>query len=678
MASKNCGCSVPQHLGELSPAASLHLLALSLSPNRLAPGAPVAALEARGAIRPMNISRSHPRPSPRRGLRSLQARTRALGLLLLTSLVACGQDEPPSRPSIDESSARELSVGKLVGFTSEDGAHVWRGIPFAQPPIGDLRWRAPRSAKAWAGTLEALEFGSPCIQYAGPAGRSEGLEDSDTLGSEDCLTLNVFAPPSTPENAPTGSHRLPVMLWIHGGGNSIGSALLYDASRLAVSQDVIVVTIHYRLGVFGWFAHDAVAGANATAEDQSGNFGTLDTIAALEWVQEHISDFGGDPERVTVFGESAGGSDTFAMLVSPRAAGLFHRAIVQSGSGDLIKLEAAQNWIDDTESGHVHSSNEVLLALLLADGTAADRDTGRQTITSWTPTQVSDYLRGKTPTELLSLYGGGFGGMYDTPKLIRDGVVLPKLDPRESFSLGAYNAVPVIFGTNRDEVKLFAAFGSKDVARIGIIPLWFKNERMYHLTAEYGTKFWKARGVDEAAAAITSAGRAPAFAYRFDWDEEGKMLWFDLSPLLGAAHAFEIPFVFGGLAFGPVTDNIFPESSRPAARILSDQMMSYWGQFAYTGDPGRGRDGNLPQWKNWGADPGQFLIFDTPADGGLRLSAETLTTQTVLEQIANDDRFETSKERCTVYWDIYRFNGRLSLEEFKTIDGGICKDFEGA
>jgi para-nitrobenzyl esterase len=468
------------------------------------------------------------------------------------------------------------------------------------------------------------------------------------------------------------------MLWIHGGGNSIGSALLYDASRLAVDQDLVIVTIHYRLGVLGWFAHDAVAGANADAEDRSGNFGTLDTIAALEWVQEHISDFGGDPDRVTVFGESAGGSNTFALLVSPRAAGLFHRAIVQSGSGDLIKMQAAKDWMDDTEPGHSRSSNEVLLALLIADESAADREAGRKTIKTWTPTQISDYLRGKTPTELLSIYGDGLGGMYDTPELIRDGVVLPKLDPRESFAQGAYNAVPVIFGTNRDEVKLFMAFGSKDVARIGILPLWFKNERMYDLAAEYETKMWKAHGVDEAAAAITSAGRAPAYAYRFDWDEEGTMLWLDLSRLLGAAHAFEIPFVFGGLSLGPVTDNIFPESSQPAARILSDQMMSYWGQFAYTGDPGRGRGGDLPEWMSWGADPGRFLIFDTEADGGLRLSSETLTRATVLRQIAEDDRFKTSKERCGVYWNFTRFNGRLSLEEFETIEGGICQDFDGA
>ena len=599
-----------------------------------------------------------------------------LGMLLLLMIVACSEEEPPSPiVVIDSESARELSLGSVVGSLSEDGAHVWRGIPFAEAPVGNLRWRAPLPAKAWDGTLEALDFGSPCIQFSGPGGRSEGLEDTDTRGSEDCLTLNIFAPPATAEEVPTGDARLPVMVWIHGGGNTIGDALLYDASLLAVQQDVVVVTIHYRLGVLGWFAHPALAEDEASDDDRSGNFGTLDTIAALHWVQDHISAFGGDPNRVTVFGESAGGSDTFAVLVSPRASGLFHGAIVQSGSGDTLEMTTARNATDETPAGHARSSSEVLWALLVADGTSANREAARAHAESWTPKQIATYLRSKTPTELLSLYSGALGGMYDTPKLFRDGVVLPRVDPREAFARGEYNAVPTIFGTNRDENKLFQAFGSEYVARLSsVLPLWFKNERMYDLAAEYSTKMWKAKGVDEAARTMTSAGRSKAFAYRFDWDEEGRILWFDLTRLLGAAHAFEIPFVFGWLSFGPVTENIFPESSLPAARVLSDQMMSYWAQFAYTGDPGRGRSGDLPEWQSWGPEPGQFLIFDTESDGGLRLSNETLSNAIVLEQMLNDDRFESATERCEIYFDFVRYGRQLTSAEYETIEGGICKD----
>ncbi len=618
-------------------------------------------------IRPLASSRPARITSGRRTLA-------LLGFALFLIQVGCGEDEVPP-PVIDATSAREISLGTLVGFKSDDGAHVWRGVPFAKPPIGDLRWRAPQAPEAWDGTREALEFGSPCIQFAGPAGRREGLDDDDTRGSEDCLYLNVFAPFSAPDQVPTGDARMPVMLWIHGGGNTIGDAHVYDASQLARNQDVVVVTIHYRMGVLGWFSHDALAGADASADDRSGNFGTLDAIAALQWVQDHISAFGGDPNRVTVFGESAGGSDTFAMLVSPRARGLFHGAIVQSGSGDTDEISKAKNPIDDAEPGHERSSSEVLFALLIADGTAKDRNAARAHATKMSPEAVADYLRSKNPSELLSLYSGALGGMYNTPMLFRDGHVLPRVDAREAFARGEYNAVPAIFGTNRDETKLFQAFGSKHVARLGIMPLWFKNERMYDLGAEYSTKLWKARGVDEAASAITSAGRAPAFAYRFDWDEEGSVMWFDLSRLLGAAHAFEIPFVFGGLSLGPVTDNIFPEESRPGARILSDQMMSYWGQFAHTGDPGRGRGGDQTEWKSWGSAPGQYLVLDTEADGGIRLSRETLTRDHVLAAIAKDDRFESTEERCEIYGDFVRFGRQLTQHEYESIDDGMCSDF---
>jgi para-nitrobenzyl esterase len=596
------------------------------------------------------------------------------GVALLLVQLACGSEDP-TPPVVDEATAREISLGKIVGFESDAGAHVWRGLPFAQPPVGDLRWRAPRPPMPWADRLEALEFGSPCIQFAGPAGSQEGLDELDTRGREDCLYLNVFAPPVLPEQVPAGDSRFPVMLWIHGGGNTVGDALIYDASRLAIGQSVVVVTVHYRLGVMGWFAHDALSSEDSTLEDRSGNYGTLDVIAALRWVQQHISEFGGDPNRVTVFGESAGGSNTMAILASPLAAGLVHRTISQSGSGQTVTMSEAKNPVDATPKGHPRSSTEVLWALLVADGSAPNRQAARERASDMTPEQIADYLRGKSPTELLSLFAesGGLGGMYDTPKLFRDGTVLPSSELIEAFAEGNYNAVPSLFGTNRDETKLFQAFGSEHVARMGAMPLWFKNERMYDLAAEYGTKMWKVRGVDDPSAAITAAGRAPAFAYRFDWDEEGKLLWVDLSRLIGAAHAVEIPFVFGGLSLGPATDYVFPEESLPAARLLSDQVMSYWGEFAYHGDPGRGRSGEQPEWKSWGTNDGAFLVFDSEGDGGVRLSNEVLTRSKVLSQIGSDDRFEIDAERCEVYANLVQFGQHLTQEEYETIDGGICK-----
>jgi para-nitrobenzyl esterase len=192
-----------------------------------------------------------------------------------------------------------------------------------------LRWRAPLAAAPWTGTRTATAMGSPCIQFWGPISGLKGHE-GDVVGAEDCLYLNIWAPAAA--STPAADERLPVMVWIHGGGNTIGTGNTYNGSHLAGSQKVVVVTINYRLGVLGWLSHPALREGAANAADASGNYGVLDMIEALRWVQKNIAAFGGDPANVTVFGESAGGHDVFALLASPLAKGLFQRAIVQSGS----------------------------------------------------------------------------------------------------------------------------------------------------------------------------------------------------------------------------------------------------------------------------------------------------------------------------------------------------------
>jgi para-nitrobenzyl esterase len=262
--------------------------------------------------------------------------------------------------------------------------------------------------------------------------------------------------------------------------------------------------------------------------------------------------------------------------------------------------------------------------------------------------------------------------MYSWPGLIRDGVVLPEVSTLEALAAGRYNAVPAIFGTNRDENKLFMAFGSEDIARIGPLPLWFKNERMYELSSEYAAKAWKARGADEAADAVARSGRSRAWVYRFDWDELGRFLWVDLSRLIGAAHALEMPFMFGTLNLGEASEYVFPEESRPGARALADTMMDYWGRFAHTGDPGG--DGAAAPWPSWEAGAGRYLVFDSEADGGLRLSSETVTSEGVIEAIVVDDRFENDAERCRVLGEMVVFGRYLSSERYSTMLDGACSE----
>lgn len=609
---------------------------------------------------------------------------RALVLLIATLTVAtpaCGRGGESPPPAADPSSKRVIQQGGVVGFASEEGAHLWRGIPFARPPLGELRWRAPLPPEPWTGARETLVYGSPCVQFAGPrAALTSDVSEGEPTGSEDCLYLNVHAPRFGPDAVPRGAERLPVMLWIHGGGNTIGDARVYNAGRLAQSHGLVVVTVQYRLGVFGWFGHRSLRGEGTTADDGSGNYGTLDLVRALHWVRENISTFGGDPERVTVFGESAGGRNTVSMLLSPRARGLFHRAIVQSGSTRTSPMALAEDLTDDPEPGDEWSSGEVLLKLLVRDGGAVDRESAKVRLAAMGDAEVARYLRGKDAYEVLGVYDGSrLGGMYSIPQLLRDGRVLPDEEAIDTLARpGGYNRVPVILGTNRDENKLFLAFASPYVTRLFGIPLWVNDERRYDLVAEYASLMWKARGVDEPAAAMRGAQGPNVYAYRFDWDEEPKFLRSDFSKLLGAAHGLEIPFVFGRFDLGWVRRFLFDEEKRAGYEGLSKSMMSYWAEFAYTGAPGRGREGEEPHWTAWDdSAPGaaKYIVFDSEEGGGLRMSSETVTQEEVIEGVATDPRFESWRERCEVYRGFVVWIARMDEERYLSVGEGACRAY---
>ncbi len=604
-----------------------------------------------------------------------------LGILVAVAYCAIGCDGresgPPSEPN--PGTRRQIAQGELVGSIAENGAHVWRGVPFAAPPVGADRWRAPHPPEPWDGTHLAVDSGPPCIQANGILGvdpDAAELDAGEAAGSEDCLRLNVFAPAFALGEVPPAGKSLPVMVWIHGGGNTLGSATVYDGSILAQQQRVIVVTTNYRLGMMGWFSHAALAGKGVGAADASGNYGTLDLIRALEWVRDNIAAFGGDPGRVTVFGESAGGLNVLSLLGSPRAKGLFHRAISQSGGTRTSTVASARNFRDDPEeAGHDFSSGEVLLSLLQADGSAVDRDQALPLLAEMSPDAVAEYLRGKSPSELLSCYeASGMGGMYRMPQLIRDGHVFPKVPLLERFRRrGAHNAVPVIVGSNRDESKLFLMGTSDAVARFVGVPLWFKDERRYDVMAQYQSLAWKASGVDEPAAALRDSQGPTVYAYRFDWDEEPTVLWLDFSSLLGAAHGLEIPFVFGTLTLMGAEEIIFDEDRIPAARTLSNRMMSYWAEFAYSGDPGRGRGGDLLPWHAWepsSAAAPRFMIFDTEIDGGLRMSSDSVTLESVVERAQADPLFRDQRERCEFYRELTIRNERFGEAEYSAVPCG--------
>ena len=571
----------------------------------------------------------------------------ALLLSGLSLLYACSK--APELPDPAPQSSRQLSGGTVIGFADRFDTWTWLGIPFAQAPVGELRWKAPRPAKSWEGSLQALSFAPMCPQLPIPI-----VNDTDEpwLGDEDCLYLNI----SAPQSWSPGDKPLPVMVWMHGGGNTVGSADLYAAVRnLAAREQVVTVSIHYRLGVLGWFSHRALREQARDELDASGNFGTLDTIAALQWVQDNIHLFGGDAGNVTAFGESAGGMNAFALLLSPLAKNLFHRAISQSGMLITSTLASAENPVDAAQPGSDNSSTELLLRLLQADGEAGNREQAQQILAQWDSAATMAYLRAQSPLQLLEQMQDREMGLYPIPNLLRDGVVLPGGDPLQQLERGAFNRVPVILGTNRDEMKtMMLRNPDYSKLRLGLFPV-VEDQALYDRVTGFGSAMWKAIGADEPARAMLAAGHEDVFVYRFDWDEVPSNWLMDLQSLLGAAHGFDMPFVFYDLdnemTYMPI--DLIDEDNLAGAEPVARSMSSYWGEFAHTGDPSRGRTGDQADWSRWQAG-GRYLVFDSPADGGLHLRDGALDRAGVFRQLAADSAaLGGQKGVCLAYTNLF-------------------------
>jgi para-nitrobenzyl esterase len=519
----------------------------------------------------------------------------------------------------------KTKYGKIEGYETANGALAWKSIPYAEPPMGDLRWKAPEKPNKWDGVRDGSVPCEPCTQLI--TGR-DWIRTGTAEGSEDCLYLNIFRPTHKKKN-------LPVYVYIHGGSNNFGRAEHYDGSMLAVKGDLVVVVIQYRLGPLGWLTHPALR--RGDPEDDSGNFGTLDTIRALEWIKKNIKAFGGDPKKVTVTGESAGAHNVMNLVISPLAKKLFHRAMSQSGGMTT----------DTVEEGEAQAGGTIA-ALLAADG-----------LSGVPGGDVEAYLRGKTSHEIFEAYYALYGTLptYDA---YQDGHVLPG-SVVATIRSGNYNKVPIILGANEYETKAFMplygpAFGlpwwdlryevldgDGSTTLDDVLPTDF-DKTLYEVSGYYGGRNWRAKFVDERARALQDQQKH-VFAYDFKWGGNSAIgsgpAPFDF--IYAAGHAMEINFFFGadtslwGYSFSPGKD--FEGRMK-----LSEAMMEYLANFARTGKP---KGHHLPKWKEWSNKAGKdkVIVFDADFDEPLiDMSDEEVTIEGVWaaldEELATwDDRF---------------------------------------
>jgi para-nitrobenzyl esterase len=469
----------------------------------------------------------------------------------------------------------------LVAGVVADGVVSWKGLPFAAPPTGDLRWRAPRPAPAWEGVRQADAYGNDCMQEPFPS-------DAAPLGmppAEDCLYLNVWAP-----EKPAAS-KLPVMAWIHGGGfvNGGSSPAVYDGSHFA-RRGVVFVSFNYRLGRFGSFAHPALT--QETPGGPIGNYGYLDQIAALQWVQKNIAAFGGDPGSVTLFGESAGGGSVNTLMVSPLARGLFHKAIVQSGGGRAGGIMAMRRMREPGPDGSP-SGEAVGLAFAKLVGVAGE---DAAALAALRKLPAADLVRG-----LNMMTMGPQRDTYAGPMI--DGQVVP--EPAETaFRAGRQARIPYLVGANDREFGfmplppaavdgMLARFGAaKDEALAAYDP-GKTGDR-----GEVGVGLMSDGAMVEPArllARLTSGAGQRTFAYRFSYVASSIR-----KGAKGALHATEIPFVFETVRAK------YGDATAAEDLALSAAVNAYWVAFARSGDPnGDGR----PRWPAYSAQDDTVMDF---------------------------------------------------------------------
>jgi len=488
------------------------------------------------------------------------------GLLVLL-LAACGGSSTDAPDATAHCTPGVAPVGEVVTTTvgavrgvRDGNTFAFKRVPFAAPPVGDLRYRPPEPAACSAAELDATTFGPRCPQ----------LEDGTYVGDEDCLHLNVWAPAA--ESAPR-----PVMVWIHGGGNSQGTATvpLFDGRRLAEAGDVIVVTVNYRLGQLGFLGHPSFG-------EGTGVFGLLDQIAALQWVHDNIAAFGGDPANVTIFGESAGARDVCSLVASPPAKGLFQRAIMQSGSCRALPSRTAAEQT-------------------AAEVAAAAGCGGASDVAACMRAQPAESIIRALPATVSALASSPYQPMIDG--------VVQTAQPATVIAAGGHAQVPFVIGANADETGSSAPAITTEAQYISLVQSQFPQPLADAVLQQYPASAYPspraayvrmttdARFVcpsREIAKAADAGQAAPVYRYFFQYRA---------SPY-GAVHGLDVPFIFGTLDSILVQGQPYQPSATDLA--VSSALQGYWTRFARTGDPG-----GTPAWPTYDASDPSLVIDAT-------------------------------------------------------------------
>ncbi|WP_139991480.1 carboxylesterase family protein [Paenibacillus paridis] len=521
-----------------------------------------------------------------------------------------------------------ISNGSLKGLRlKETGAIAWLGIPYAKPPVKELRWKAPREVESWPGVLSVQDFRHSSIQLA------LGVPN----GSEDCLYLNIWRPDHVEEN-------LPVFIFLHGGGNISGSGKDFQGSILARETNSIVVTMNYRLGAMGFFRHQAILTGDRL--DDSGNYGLLDILHALKWIQKNITSFGGNSGNVTLAGQSAGARNALAAYLSPLGEGLFHKLYILSGGCTTATVGQGEA-----------KANDILTALLIKSGEATNRDEALNWISTQSSDTISNYLHRQQAIHFAELIGDTGLRMTAFPHLFEDGFVIPK-GGFDNLKYRTQLSIPIVLGSTVSEFSTFALSDAHFMPQVMQGQLIGNSEQrmLYEAAVQYGSEIYGAFNVEDVAEKLSTLfPKMPIFTYRFGWGLQEGVIEPSFRFLLGASHGADVPFYTDDFSIQSFFSGMYTEHNESGRKALTALIQSYLSRFLKTGNPnGEG----LPGWKCWTNDSGsnEILSLDATVSNVIVQPVQKLSAKETISRLDEDERL--SEEQRT-WLKTHLFAGRF-------------------
>ncbi|MEK4107682.1 carboxylesterase family protein [Paenibacillus sp. FSL R10-2791] len=503
-----------------------------------------------------------------------------------------------------------ISSGQLKGIRlPELGAIAWLGIPYAEPPIDKLRWKAPREIEPWTGVLPASHFNNSGVQFI----------QGDPGGSEDCLFLNIWRP----DHAEAG---LPVFVFLHGGGNIGGSGRDFQGGELACKTNSIVVTVNYRLGAMGFFRHPSLRTGDPL--DDSGNYGLLDVLHALKWLHKNIVCFGGNPGNITLGGQSAGARNALAAYLSPLGRGLFHKLFIMSGGLTTAATKQSEEKADD-----------ILTELLIKTGIASTQDEARVWISTQSADKISDFLYRQNAFHFVEIIRETGLQMAAFPHLIEDGTVIP-IGGFDNLNNREHPCLPIILGSTASEFSEFTLWDTHFFSLVQNEELAgnVEEKKLYEASVQYGSDLYAEFNVEQTTEILlTAIPEMPIYAYRFAWGLRDGVIDPYIRFLIGAPHGADIPFYTGD--FSGVQERfpagVISEHNEPGRNMLSSLMRDYLRHFLYTGNPNA--EGQ-PAWQRYTPNPrsAEILWLDASLDQTIVQSVCKLVKKDILSQMDND------------------------------------------